>query len=46
MNDNKKLIEDNSNLIRETKILKEKFEVEEQKVIELYEDATVVREEI
>lgn len=44
--EHRQLIEDNSVLMREVKILKEQLSEEKQKVNDLYEDAYQVREEI
>ncbi|CDW73694.1 UNKNOWN [Stylonychia lemnae] len=44
--EHKKLIEDNSVLMREVKLLQDQLSEEQQKVIELFEDAQMVKEEI
>jgi hypothetical protein len=44
--EHRKLLEDNAILIREIKMLQDKLREEEHKVIQLFEDAKLVRDEI
>ena len=44
--EHKKLIEDNAGLMREVKSLREQLREEQSKVVELFEDAAHVRQEL